>query len=631
MSLVEQIQKFVEGSSKGNKNIHTSDNKLAYITSTGLAKPYASLDSYEKTAGQNGCPRSYLTLTEKWDSLGYASGTQMQTGQSCGKEGTFLQSSVPDTKFDANYYLQSHPELKTSGILNKQQAYDHWKKVGSEQGWSPHPQFDKQIQSLGKVGYIDLDTQLHEVSNDAYVYDGNYTMNKSTMIGRSMVSCSGPIPLLIYGSPVLLKKDNTYASTQNNTVTFSSSKQTWYIQPIDLLNKNTPVLYGDVVVLTNTLDCGTGCSVGYYNQDTHTMMVGPSTKGNTFHILPPPNTPYTNKGQIKLGDPFLLQYTPEADQYEYKDIEKGRDTGGNDIKSYKYTTTEQCKAYCEETPNCAGYVHAPYSDNCWLKTNKMYPIGTSNYKLNDNRNITIRTQLLPKKASVQQGIVVFQDAGDLFTTMPPDDTLSSRCDLNELQKECNIMGKDCIGFVHSPATQTWQPLKPNPTGSIKLSDTTQAVYLKNANTSLTDCPTNVNWVDASQFSNYVKGEEFKAGVTGQCKPMDVNSLTDRVKEFREQGKQQLEEGKQKIQQYNEINSSTHNTYQQLATQYNKGEKQLKEYRTAKKSMKHITKNPTSNQSVTDSEILGNYYHTNSILWGVGSAVIIIAVIASRKL
>jgi hypothetical protein len=111
MSFIEQIQKFVEGKSIGNKNIRTSDTKISYITSTGFSKPYASLETYNKTAGLHGCPKDYVSISEKWEDLGYPIGSQMQTGQSCGKEGTFLQSSIPETTFDASYYLEAHPEL----------------------------------------------------------------------------------------------------------------------------------------------------------------------------------------------------------------------------------------------------------------------------------------------------------------------------------------------------------------------------------------------------------------------------------------------------------------------------------------------------------------------------------------
>ena len=631
MSFIEQLQKFIEGKNSSNKNIRTSDNKLAYITSTGIAKPYASVDSYEKTSGQHGCPRSYLSLSEKWDTLGYAPGSQMQTGQSCGKEGTFLQSGVPSTKFDVSFYLSEHPELKDQGIMNEKQAYEHWKTTGIGKGWSPNADFNKEIQHLGKVGYIDLDTQLHVVSNDAYVYDGYYNASNTHITGRSMLSCNAPVPLIKYGLPILLKKENEYASVNQTNVVFGNSKKTWYLHPMDILNKNNPVLYGDQVVLSDMDICADNCTVGYYNKDTHSMMVGPAKKGNTFYLLPPPNTPYALKSAIKYGDPFIIQYTPLETEYEYTDLELGIDTGGNDIKSFKNITRDACKQNCEETTDCAGYVYAPSGNTCWLKTKKMYPLGSSKYNLNSNRQITIRTQILPKKASVQNGSMVFQDSGDMFIAMPPTDTLNLKCDLSDLQKQCNMKGKECIGFVHSPETNTWQTLSPNPIGSITVGEEKNIMYLKQAKASLQGCPNQTEWIDSSQFSHYVQGEEFKSNQSGQCKPVDISELSNNAKEFKAKSEEWLKQGAIRIQEYNQLNQSTNDTYNQLSQQYTKGEEQLNEYRSVKKSIKHLKKNPTIPKSVEDTVALDNYYRKHTIIWTVGAVAVVFLVVAAKKL
>jgi hypothetical protein len=214
--------------------------------------------------------------------------------------------------------------------------------------------------------------------------------------------------------------------------------------------------------------------------------------------------------------------------------------------------------------------------------------------------------------------------------MPLSDTLSMECNLSELQQKCNQM-RDCIGFIHSPSTHTWQAMSSSPTtNQITSEERKQTIYLKKATASLAGCPSTTEWTDASQFSNYVQGSEYEANVKGQCKMADVSSLEEDVNAFKEQNNQRMKTGQRMVNQYNQLDKSTQMTYQQLGQQNKKGQQQLQEYQHVKKSMKNISENPTANQQNVDSQLMTSYYNQHIMLWGT-AAVVIMAILVSRKL
>ena len=630
--LLDQLQAFIHGKSHSNKNIITSDKQMAYVTSTGVVKPYASVDSYDKTSGMHGCPRDTTTLNQKWDSLGYAVGSQMQTGQSCGKEGTFLQSNLPLPTFDVNDYLYTHPELLQEGILNEEQAYNHWNTIGKLQGWSPNAQFSNQLQSLGKIGYVDLDTQMHPVSQDAYVYDGTYTNTMSSLQGRSMISCSSAIPLLQYGEACLIKCNGFYMNVDDTTnMIINSTIKQWVIQPLDQINMNTPVKFGDQIIITDSVSCADNCKVAYYNKDTSTMMTGPLASGTAFYILPVEGSSYALQSVIQYGTPFIFQYVPQ-DEYEYNTL-AGLDTGGNDIGSFPNSSIDDCETLCNTNQDCVGFVYSAASQTCWLKNSNMYPIGSAASQPNNNLSIMIRNKVLTKKAYIpaNENTIAFGDTAQSFIFMPLSDSLSMECNLSELQQQCNVMGQECIGFIHSPSTNTWQTLSSSPTtDQITLEERSQSVYLKKANASLVGCPTTTEWTEASQFSNYVQGSEYQANVDGQCTMVDVSSLEEQVNTVKDRNTQRMKRGQRIVNQYNQRDTANQLTYQQLGQQNKKGQQNVQEYQDVKARMKNTSQNPTVTQQNIDSLIMDTYYQSHIMMWGT-AAVVITAILLIRKL
>lgn len=65
------------------------------------------------------------------------------------------------------------------------------------------------------------------------------------------------------------------------------------------------------------------------------------------------------------------------------------DLPDNDIKYYKNTSPEECLDYCRNNAECDTMVHAPNSNECWLK--QKYDNGKyiNNYTINSDRNTTL--------------------------------------------------------------------------------------------------------------------------------------------------------------------------------------------------------------------------------------------------
>ena len=195
------------------------------------------------------------------------------------------------------------------------------------------------------------------------------------------------------------------------------------------------------------------------------------------------------------------------------------------------------------------------------------------------------------------------------------------------------MGRQCVGFIHSPVRNSWQPLASSidPAKSISVGEDTNTMYLKQAKASLPGCSNQTEWIDSSQFTNYVRGAEFKTNMVGQCKPADVSDLKAQADNMKKQNEKYLKKGKRDIDEYNQLNTSTNNTYRYLAHQYRKGEQQIKEYRDAENSMKHLVTNPTTDKSVEDSQVMDEYYHSHTIIWAMGTIMVLFAVAAAKKL
>lgn len=86
------------------KNLLFTDGTVVYVTNQGIAKPYASQEIFDNTAGKNGCPKNIMNINIPW-STSYIKGaiiptnpqlivgSNMISGQSCGNEGSNVYAS----------------------------------------------------------------------------------------------------------------------------------------------------------------------------------------------------------------------------------------------------------------------------------------------------------------------------------------------------------------------------------------------------------------------------------------------------------------------------------------------------------------------------------------------------------
>lgn len=312
ISYTDEIKKFISGKQYAGKNIQTSDGKTAYITKTGIAKPYNSADSLSNT---NGCTTSLEQIGSAWGDMGIPVGSLMVDGQSCGYETSYVQSRPPKTTFDWKFYSEANPDLN---LTTEQQANDHWTSTGIHQGLLPNPTILSSMSNVGKIGYVDVNTNLHTIPQEAYTYNGIYkSFDYSNVTGTSMQDCTVPPPSVKYGDQILIKYGEKIGSmNQQSVLEFGTEKTNLFLRPPvgeDALTAS-PIKYGDQVTIAmsssnvQTTNCGWwGCKVGYVNHHTSLFSFGPGgDSGKTFIIYVPPGTNYTFGSEVKIGDPFAL-------------------------------------------------------------------------------------------------------------------------------------------------------------------------------------------------------------------------------------------------------------------------------------------------------------------------------------
>jgi hypothetical protein len=315
-SYTDNLRTLVQGKQYSGKNVLTKDGKMGYVTETGIIKQYSSPKSLNVL---NGCTTSYQQLNAEWEKLGFPIGSAMIDGQSCGNETKYIQSKPPSNNFDWKYYIDANPGLN---LTTEQQAIDHWKNTGIQQGLLPNANILLEMSNVGKIGYIDVNTTLHTVPVNAYKYTGKYEIFKDTNItGTNMTDCSRKIPPIKYGDQVFMKYNDKYAKMNNNSLLeFGSDRTKFFLRPLGA-NTNaysmsgTPIKYGDQISIAvssnNWIDtiCGLwGCKVAYVNPNTYLVGFGPGGKngGGTFTITPAVGSPYSVGTELKYNDSFTL-------------------------------------------------------------------------------------------------------------------------------------------------------------------------------------------------------------------------------------------------------------------------------------------------------------------------------------
>lgn len=310
MEYLDTLKKYMSGKNYANKTVRSADGTIGYVTATGVSKKYNSVDDYQSTVGKNNCP-SYIQLTPKWDDLGFPVGSTMKSGQSCGNENTYVQPSPPETNFDWKFYLQQNPDLGQAGLTTEQQANNHWNTYGKQEGRLPNASIMTSMASLGKVGYIDVDTMFHK----APFTSGDYKAftSKSNVTGTKMEDCSKPIPPLTYGTPIVFTQNNKTGSLQSSSLSFGTGRTPLFFRPPPGDDRQGQMIrYGDKVCITSsssarTNDCGWwGCKVASVDSSNKMNFGAGGEKPTFFYIIPPLDHFELMNKVIKYGFPFII-------------------------------------------------------------------------------------------------------------------------------------------------------------------------------------------------------------------------------------------------------------------------------------------------------------------------------------
>lgn len=290
MEFLNKVNQFISSKNYANKGIRTKDGKLAYVTSTGVTKPFTSLES-SKIVGAN-CPNEFVQVDQTWQNLGFPVGSLMQNGQSCGNEGKYVRGEPPTTDFDWKFYLQNNGDLPAAGLTTEQQATSHWNSNGKAEGRVPNATIFSSMGSLGKVGYVDIDTVFHSVTP---TYSGQYSSfpNRTNITGTAMTDCSTPAPFLKYGDTVILMQNNQTGSLNSSSLLqFGSGKTNLFLRPPPGDDRTGIVIKsGDTICISSssssyTNDCGWwGCKVAKISEQNQLLFSAGSSTPQQFRII----------------------------------------------------------------------------------------------------------------------------------------------------------------------------------------------------------------------------------------------------------------------------------------------------------------------------------------------------------
>jgi hypothetical protein len=555
----DQLIRFNAGRQYANKVIQTSDRKFGYVTATGVLKQFLDGSAVRKTLGKNGCPNGVETVNQAWDKLGYAAGSTMLPGQSCGQEAAYIAAAPPENAFDAEWYRAKY------NIANEKDPYEDWVDTGAKQGRLPNENILASMAQLGKVGYVDANAVLHPV-RDATAIGYQPFLQRSNVTGTNMIDCSETIYVL-YGDSAEIVHDGVKASLNTGSdLVFDSGtpSQRFIVRPSDrTTTADTKVKFGDLVSLATTItnfsaECGLwGCKVGKVDPARMRLLFGPG--GNTpetFRIKP--LSSYSDGDAIPYGVPFQLSTNrPVLHNALFQGDVMSRgaslpSSNGEYVLSFRtdgyvalYKGSETIWVSSTGHSNASvlrigrrGQLEAATRNGVVYWRSSLITRGTSPYAMavqNSgqlvmyDKNKTVLWKSNEPDAIVSDGeteewVASVDDRGLLFTQNMSDPATfifggrptANGCNIKALRDECR---GDCVGIVHNPATNEWQQIKMGST-DFKITDTLQDFYIKVPGVESEDpaCPVKdtTAFVDPTQFQNYKTGEDF--GNVGQCTP-----------------------------------------------------------------------------------------------------------------
>ena len=660
---LESIGQYNEAYQWAGKNIQTPDGQTAYITRTGVAKLYRSTDEFNQTNGFNGCPAGVISVDASWSALPF--GGAMVVGQSCGYEGQYVQAGIPSGKLDWEFYLSYYPDLTEDGITTEAQAQSHWNTKGKKEGRLPNQTVISSFAAAGKVGYIDLNTVMHEAKPS---FTGSYKsyMGKTNVSGAMMVDCTTEVPSVNYGDAVYITYQDTTASVNTSSnLAFGTSKGLFYLRP-PAGSTNTVVHYGDSVSIassitnSNTSNCGWwGCKVGFVNTASNVFQFGPGgDTGGTALVVSPPQG-YTLGDEVKYGDPLILLATvsPTTTSLTQNNaLLPGQSlVSTNGSITFVYGTDGNVYLYNQTTvvwnsnkPHTAGKLILLNNGNLVAYDNTGVPqwssstggrgVGPYVLLVRNNGQVVIvdstsvelwtpfdgsgtdTTSTAGWYGNVVNNILLFggDNNNTTFTFQPQTAIAPSTCDVTAMQETCNS-DPSCLGFVHSPTDNTWQTIGDG--AGYVIAPTLQDVYVKKATVTPADsaCPNAApKFIDPTLFSKYSPGDPFAAGqCTVDTKPLMTtqSAYLKREADKLQQNIRMINECEVSSQTVNDLSQETTTTQSVITTMLDKYSKLLNKF-------DGVASNATYLQQQQDSQIVDKQTQTQLLVWGVLAVVVI---------
>jgi len=669
MDYIESIRKYTSGKQYASSNIRSADGTLAYMTSTGVSRVYPSQEVYDSTAKKNGCGGDFIQLTPNWADLGFPVGNLMEPGKACGNETTYVQSKPEKMELDWQYYISSNPDLN---LTTEAEANEHWNTAGKQEGRLPSENAITSMQTLGKVGYIDVNATMHQVPA---TYTGKYNTYPSVTnaTGTNMVDCIRPIEPIQYGTQLILSFNDTTAFINTSSqLEFGSTSTNFFLRPpvgVDMSGK--PVKYGDEVSITSstssyTQNCGWwGCKVGRVNSMSNQVEFGPGGEvATTFKIMPPSGSVYTIGTELKVSDPFYITSpfspTTKSILHQESSLLPGTSIKSNNGKYiFIYQTDGNVCLYNIDGTSiwCSAVLHDP--GKLTLQTNGNLAAfdsggvprwttntggqgnGTYTLQISNDRSVdlldsvdtvlwstqtaittTTSSQLIPGFAYVKQSIVTL---GTLKTTdifsFKPQTEAPTKCNIDELRNACDLAS--CSGFIHSPDDNTWQMITEDNT-DYSITNTVQDVYLKTGTVDIHDssCQSGIpSFIDAATYLNYTPGDSFIDGGTSQCQVIQPPQPSQ---QFIDQRDQLIQSGKDAVSKYKSLNVDE---VQDQNVQLNTTMKlKTNEYRGVLKEIRKTSTLSTLEQQKVDSAVFDDYNQNRVVLWSGLAFILVLSVL-----
>jgi len=569
--LGDDIIRFNSGLQYKNKNIKSSDDTVGYVSSNGVLKAYKNAADLAATSGKNGCPTTTESVNTLWSKLGFAIGTAMASGQSCGNESSYVTAQPPENSFDAVWYASNN------SLRADQDALAHWNATGMKAGKAPNANILTSMKQLGKVGYIDANTVLHPIADVTYTGYKSYP-GRVNITGTKMVDCT-EIFYVKYTTLVNLVHNDVTASLTNDSVAVFNSKAkatdvNLYIHALEAAARSkTEVMFGDSISLSTSISneetaCGTGgCKVSKLGTTSMELSFGPGGTSVESFKFEPSNDDYAIGDKIPVGAPFIITTVRQAPHNSLFQNDPMLPGASIESSNGEYTMTFTAKGTIllqkgstdvweseeeDDAPkqmklNDSGIIKLSNNSGAYWSSDKIVP-GQKPFVLavqNNGRLVVYdktRTIIWSKGAASTPDVdptetltytatvtsdkrIKFVSATNTpavftFTDSTVDTTSEAACDKTALENAC---GSGCFGFILDTAKNQWEKITKDT--EFKVSETAQDYHMKipKAASADTSCPTTktATFVDPVMFSNYPAGSAYSSTSTTQCKT-DLN-------------------------------------------------------------------------------------------------------------